>query len=180
MQALGPATTEAECRGLAYYLTYYREYMLDDTVIYPAVREGLAALGGLPMAVPTTSRYALASNYSRGSAWRVRSPPWYTGAGASLEAIGIAANTTKAESSACRWRCLEVGTIAGFTALFLFRRKSVNTRAASRKNITIIPGASLKKRDHWEIKPNAMRMQMVEEIEGSRLVTFDEDEAVDI
>ena len=32
-QALGPAATEAECRaGLAYFLTYYREHMLDNTV----------------------------------------------------------------------------------------------------------------------------------------------------
>src|SRR6202140_4458287 len=53
-QALGPAATEAECRaGLAYFLTYYREHMLDNTVTYPGVREGLAALEGLPMAVLT-------------------------------------------------------------------------------------------------------------------------------
>jgi phosphoglycolate phosphatase len=53
-QALGPAATEAECSaGLAYFLTYYREHMLDNTVTYPGVREGLAALEGLPMAVLT-------------------------------------------------------------------------------------------------------------------------------
>ena len=53
-QVLGPSATEAECRtGLAYFLTYYREHMLDNTVTYPGVREGLAALEGLPMAVLT-------------------------------------------------------------------------------------------------------------------------------
>jgi phosphoglycolate phosphatase len=53
-QALGPTASEAECRaGLAYFLTYYREHMLDNTVTYPGVREGLAALAGLPMAVLT-------------------------------------------------------------------------------------------------------------------------------
>ncbi len=53
-QALGPACTEEECRtGLAYFLAYYREHMLDNTVTYPGVREGLAALEGLPMAILT-------------------------------------------------------------------------------------------------------------------------------
>jgi phosphoglycolate phosphatase len=53
-QVLGPAATEEECRaGLAYFLAYYREHMLDNTVTYPGVREGLAALEGMPMAVLT-------------------------------------------------------------------------------------------------------------------------------
>jgi phosphoglycolate phosphatase len=53
-QALGPGATDEECkRGLAYFLSYYREHMLDSTVTYPGVREGLAALEGLPMAVLT-------------------------------------------------------------------------------------------------------------------------------
>src|SRR5579862_3765880 len=52
-QALGSATAE-ECQvGLTYFLSYYREHMLDNTVTYPGVREGLAALEGMPMAILT-------------------------------------------------------------------------------------------------------------------------------
>lgn len=53
-QALGPGATATECeRGLAHFLAYYRAHMLDNTVTYPGVREGLAALEHLPMAVLT-------------------------------------------------------------------------------------------------------------------------------
>ena len=53
-QALGPGAAATECeQGLAHFLAYYREHMLDNTVTYPGVREGLAALEGLPMAVLT-------------------------------------------------------------------------------------------------------------------------------
>jgi phosphoglycolate phosphatase len=53
-QALGTGATSAECeQGLAFFLAYYREHMLDNTVTYPGVREGLVALDGLPMAVLT-------------------------------------------------------------------------------------------------------------------------------
>ena len=53
-QALGPGATATECeQGLVHFLAYYREHMLDNTVTYPGVREGLAALEGLPMAVLT-------------------------------------------------------------------------------------------------------------------------------
>jgi phosphoglycolate phosphatase len=53
-QALGPGTTREECQqGLAFFLSYYRAHMLDNTVTYPGVREGLAALDGMPMAVLT-------------------------------------------------------------------------------------------------------------------------------
>src|SRR6202140_2430170 len=53
-QALGPGTTRGECeQGLAFFLSYYRAHMLDNTVTYPGVREGLAALDGMPMAVLT-------------------------------------------------------------------------------------------------------------------------------
>ena len=46
--------TDAEAdRGLAYFLSYYRAHMLDNTVTYPGVREGLALLEGHPMAVLT-------------------------------------------------------------------------------------------------------------------------------
>jgi phosphoglycolate phosphatase len=53
-KVLGPDATEEDCqRGLEHFLAYYREHMLDNTVTYPGVREGLAALSHLPMAVLT-------------------------------------------------------------------------------------------------------------------------------
>jgi phosphoglycolate phosphatase len=46
--------THAEVEsGLAYFLSYYRSHMLDNTVAYPGVREGLALLENYPMAVLT-------------------------------------------------------------------------------------------------------------------------------
>jgi phosphoglycolate phosphatase len=52
--ALGPDATAEQCRqGLEHFLAYYREHMLDHTVTYPGVREGLAALEGVSMAVLT-------------------------------------------------------------------------------------------------------------------------------
>jgi len=53
-QALGPGFQREEYeQGLAFFLSYYREHMLDNTVTYPGVREGLAAFEGMPMAVLT-------------------------------------------------------------------------------------------------------------------------------
>jgi phosphoglycolate phosphatase len=53
-KVLGPDATEEDCqRGLEHFLAYYREHMLDNTVTYPGVREGLVALSHLPMAVLT-------------------------------------------------------------------------------------------------------------------------------
>ncbi len=53
-QALGPGATPQECQaGLEYFLSYYRDHMLDHTVTYPGVREALAALQPMPMAVLT-------------------------------------------------------------------------------------------------------------------------------
>jgi phosphoglycolate phosphatase len=53
-RALGESATDAECeKGLAYFLAYYREHMLDNTVTYPGVREGLHQLKGKAMAVLT-------------------------------------------------------------------------------------------------------------------------------
>lgn len=53
-RVLGPDASEADCLlGLEYFLGYYRKHMLDNTVTYPGVREGLAALSHLPMAVLT-------------------------------------------------------------------------------------------------------------------------------
>lgn len=55
-RAMGPEASEAEIeQALAWFLAYYREHMLDNTVLYPGVREGLDALShaGVKMAVLT-------------------------------------------------------------------------------------------------------------------------------
>jgi phosphoglycolate phosphatase len=50
---LKAASDEEADTGLAYFLSYYRNHMLDNTVTYPGVREGLALLENHPMAVLT-------------------------------------------------------------------------------------------------------------------------------
>jgi phosphoglycolate phosphatase len=53
-RALGENASATECeKGLAHFLAYYREHMLDNTVTYPGVREGLEQLKGNAMAVLT-------------------------------------------------------------------------------------------------------------------------------
>jgi phosphoglycolate phosphatase len=57
-RALGEGTSDEEAEiGLKYFLGYYREHMLDNTVTYPGVRDGLEALArdrcGPTMAVLT-------------------------------------------------------------------------------------------------------------------------------
>jgi phosphoglycolate phosphatase len=55
-RAMGPDAPEADIeRALAYFLGWYREHMLDHTVLYPGVREGLDRLrgAGVKMAVLT-------------------------------------------------------------------------------------------------------------------------------
>lgn len=53
-RALGGTVTDAEAdQGLAYFLSYYRQHMLDNTVTYPGVREGLELLAPHPMAILT-------------------------------------------------------------------------------------------------------------------------------
>jgi phosphoglycolate phosphatase len=53
-RALGDTVTDAEAEeGHRFFLAYYREHMLDNTVTYPGVREALEALGNRPMAVLT-------------------------------------------------------------------------------------------------------------------------------
>ncbi len=53
-QALGGGASEQECQhALEFFLAYYHAHMLDHTVTYPGVREGLAQLAGLQMAVLT-------------------------------------------------------------------------------------------------------------------------------
>jgi phosphoglycolate phosphatase len=53
-RALGEGMSDADVeRALAYFLDYYRAHMLDNTVAYPGVREGLEQLAGRQMAVLT-------------------------------------------------------------------------------------------------------------------------------
>jgi phosphoglycolate phosphatase len=53
-RALGDGATARDAEeGLAFFLSYYREHMLDNTVTYPGVREGLEILKAHPMAVLT-------------------------------------------------------------------------------------------------------------------------------
>jgi phosphoglycolate phosphatase len=53
-RALGEGATDAEANeGLGFFLSYYRSHMLDNTVTYPGVREGLKLLEGYPLAVLT-------------------------------------------------------------------------------------------------------------------------------
>ena len=47
------AGTEEIQEGLQFFLSYYRAHMLDNTVTYPGVREGLELLRERPMAVLT-------------------------------------------------------------------------------------------------------------------------------
>lgn len=48
-----PASDQEADTGLAYFLSYYRNHTLDNTVTYPGVCEGLALLEKHPMAVLT-------------------------------------------------------------------------------------------------------------------------------
>jgi len=46
-RALGPEASEADVqRALRYFLDYYRDHMLDNTYLYPGVREALDSLHG--------------------------------------------------------------------------------------------------------------------------------------
>lgn len=51
--AAGEITDADVDRGLSYFLSYYRQHMLDNTVAYPGVREGLDLLHGHTLAVLT-------------------------------------------------------------------------------------------------------------------------------
>lgn len=53
-RALGQGASEEESQhGLEYFLGYYRDHMLDNTVTYPGVREGLEMLKDRSLAVLT-------------------------------------------------------------------------------------------------------------------------------
>ena len=53
-RSLGEGATEEECRrGLEFFIEYYSLHKLDNTTVYPGVREALQSLSGMPMAVLT-------------------------------------------------------------------------------------------------------------------------------
>jgi phosphoglycolate phosphatase len=53
-KALGAEAVEEDVeRGQTYFLSYYREHMLDNTVLYPGVQHALECLGDRTMAVLT-------------------------------------------------------------------------------------------------------------------------------
>jgi phosphoglycolate phosphatase len=53
-RALGDTVSDAEAeQGHRFFLAYYRDHMLDNTLTYPGVREALEMLGHHPMAVLT-------------------------------------------------------------------------------------------------------------------------------
>jgi len=53
-RALGPEVSDADVQsGLQLFLSYYREHMLDQSVLYPGVGEALARLGDFRLAVLT-------------------------------------------------------------------------------------------------------------------------------
>jgi phosphoglycolate phosphatase len=53
-QALGDGASHEDCTaGLEFFIKYYSAHKLDNTVLYPGVRETLDALRGMPMAVYT-------------------------------------------------------------------------------------------------------------------------------
>jgi phosphoglycolate phosphatase len=53
-RAMGPEAAEEEVeRALEFFLTYYREHMLDYTVLYPGVRETLEKLDNGSAAWPS-------------------------------------------------------------------------------------------------------------------------------
>ncbi len=53
-RALGSAASEQDCMlGLEFFIKYYSAHKLDNTTLYPGVRETLDVLKGMPMAVYT-------------------------------------------------------------------------------------------------------------------------------
>ncbi|HTZ74858.1 MAG TPA: HAD-IA family hydrolase [Candidatus Aquilonibacter sp.] len=66
-RCLGPGATEEEVdRGQKFFLAYYREHMLDNTVIYPGVLEALDALRGRDMAVLTNKPVRFSEDILKG------------------------------------------------------------------------------------------------------------------
>jgi phosphoglycolate phosphatase len=115
-RSLGPDATAQDCeRALAYFLSYYRDHMLDHTDLYPGVRDALDRLraAGVRMAVLTNKpvRFSegiidglgLATHFSRiygGNSFTAKKP----------HPIGI--DTLRSELAAPREQTLMVGDSA--------------------------------------------------------------------
>jgi len=67
------ATSENVEKGLAFFLAYYRDHMLDHTAPYPGVAEALEKLAGHKMAVLTNKPV----NFSREMLARLRFAPYF-------------------------------------------------------------------------------------------------------
>lgn len=66
-RALGEGSSEEDClRGLEFFIKYYSVHKLDNTVLYPGVREALDALSGMPMAVLTNKPVGASRGILRG------------------------------------------------------------------------------------------------------------------
>jgi phosphoglycolate phosphatase len=66
-RALGNGVTDAEAEaGHRFFLSYYREHMLDNTVTYPGVREALDLLREHPMAVLTNKPVRFSEHILKG------------------------------------------------------------------------------------------------------------------
>jgi len=68
-KAMGPEASEQDVqRALDFFIRYYRQHCLDNTVLYPGVKEALDRLheGGVPMAVLTNKPVRI-SNHIVGS-----------------------------------------------------------------------------------------------------------------
>ena len=112
-RALGAeASDQLVDEGLAYFLRYYFEHMLDKTVLYPGVREALDTLlaAGVPMAVLTNKPIANSNGIVEGlglSKYFFRVYGGDSFAAKKPDPVGIAA--LMAESRAERPRTLMVG-----------------------------------------------------------------------
>jgi phosphoglycolate phosphatase len=66
-RALGPGTSDAEVhQALAYFLSYYREHMLDNTILYRGVLDCLKGLDGRLLAVLTNKPERFSREILRG------------------------------------------------------------------------------------------------------------------
>jgi phosphoglycolate phosphatase len=66
-RALGEGATEEGClRALEFFIRYYSQHKLDNTVLYPGVRDTLEALSGMNMAVLTNKPVRASEGILRG------------------------------------------------------------------------------------------------------------------
>jgi phosphoglycolate phosphatase len=73
-RSLGPDVTNDDVeKGIAFFLAYYRDHMLDHTAPYPGVSEALEKLGGHKMAVLTNKPV----NFSREMLTRLELAPYF-------------------------------------------------------------------------------------------------------